>query len=89
MEVNFHVNDISGPWKLKINPSINVGQLKYTRSVFNFFQIRHILNNVKNERFISFLTHLSILVMLAAFSRNLDKAFIISERNNLINDLHG
>ena len=86
-DVIIYVNETSGALKLSLRTSIKVRKLFFNRSILNFFQIRRILNNNNDERFITFLTHINIIVLAASFSKKINGKVIISERNNLNNDL--
>lgn len=86
-DVIIYVNETSGALKSSLRTSIKVRKLFFNRSILNFFQIRRILNNNNDERFITFLTHINIIVLAASFSKKINGKVIISERNNLNNDL--
>ena len=86
-DVIIYVNETVGVLRLRLDTSIQVRKLFYKRSILNFFQIRRILNRNNDERFITFLTHINIIVLAASVSKKINGKVIISERNNLDNDL--
>jgi glycosyltransferase involved in cell wall biosynthesis len=86
-DVIIYVNETVGVLRSSLNTSIQVRKLIYNRSILNFFQIRKILNENNDERFITFLTHINIIVLAASFSKKINGKIIVSERNNLDNDL--
>ena len=88
-EVTIYLNNDNGVLKSELNTSIQIKKLRYSRSILNLFQIRSIINYDNHNKFVSFLTHMNVIVLLAAFSKGISQKIIISERNNLYNDLNG